>query len=202
MLVLIDNYDSFTYNLVQMAFDYDNDVRVYRNDAINSQTIRNLNPDGIIFSPGPGTPEQSGNMKQIIQDLYSEYPMLGICLGHQAIGEVFGCRIKKAAQCVHGKQDQIEILHQNAVFDHLPSCIKAGRYHSLAIDPENFSSDLQIDARSRDQTIMAISHRNYPVYGIQFHPESILTPLGSEIIKNFIHITKTVNLKSISKAKP
>lgn len=190
MIVIIDNYDSFTYNLVNMCEVLEPEIQVYRNDEITPARIRILNPDGIIYSPGPGKPDESGNLEWLIRDLHTEYPMLGICLGHQAIAEVFGARIIHASEIVHGKQDQIRICRSSDLFKGLHSSFKAGRYHSLAADIDEDLSPLQVTARTEDGTVMALSHETYPVFGIQFHPESILTPDGKTILNNFIQLAR------------
>lgn len=187
MILIIDNYDSFTYNLVQYVSEFDPDILVKRNDKITSEEIRRLHPDGILFSPGPGTPANAGHMEDIIQQLYQEYPMLGICLGHQAICEVFHAEIHHAKKMLHGESSMIAIQKKGALFETLPDVIQAGRYHSLIV--EKLKEPLEITAVSLDQEIMAVQHKSYPVYGVQFHPESLLTPEGKTIISNFIRRT-------------
>lgn len=184
MILLIDNYDSFTYNLYQYLGELHKDILVSRNDEVTINMISNLQPDAIIFSPGPGRPSGAGNMEQLITHFYKHIPMLGICLGHQAIGEVFGAKVVHAKEKLHGETSQIQILKKDAIFENLPQRIIVGRYHSLIL--EQPGNDLQITAISQNNEIMAIQHKQYPVYGVQFHPESLLTPHGKQILKNFI----------------
>ncbi|MCR0325845.1 aminodeoxychorismate/anthranilate synthase component II [[Clostridium] innocuum] len=189
MIVLVDNYDSFTYNLYQALAAYDADIRVLRNDAVNSRDVKALCPDAIVFSPGAGHPGTAGNMEDIIRCCYTEIPMLGICLGHQAIAEVFASTITYARLIHHGEADIIQQCAPCPLFDNIPCAFEAARYHSLVV--EGLGTELIATARNRSDEIMAIQHRQYPVYGIQFHPESILTPYGARIIENFM---KTVKL--------
>ena len=184
MIVIIDNYDSFTYNLYQAVAAYEQDVIVLRNDAVDVAMRQALKPTAIIFSPGAGHPHAAGAMESIIQQCYKEIPMLGIYLGHQAIAEVFASRIAYAKEILHGKCDAITQTAACALFDGLPVTFPAARYHSLVV--EQPGRELIVTALSSSKEIMAIQHRRYPVYGIQFHPESILTPDGMRIIKNFI----------------
>ena len=184
MIVIIDNYDSFTYNLYQAVAAYEQDVIVLRNDAVDVAMLQALKPTAIIFSPGAGHPYAAGAMESIIQQCYKEIPMLGICLGHQAIAEVFASRITYAKEILHGECDAITQTAACALFDGLPVTFPAARYHSLVV--EQPGRELIVTALSSSKEIMAIQHRRYPVYGIQFHPESILTPDGMRIIKNFI----------------
>lgn len=184
MILLIDNYDSFTYNLYQYLSELHEHILVRRNDHITLEEIEVLQPEAIIFSPGPGRPAQAGCMEAMIRKFYAQIPMLGICLGHQAIGEVFGAKIVQAKEMMHGETSRIHILHDDPLFVTLEKDILVGRYHSLIIEqPDEI---LQITAVSDAGEIMAVTHRDYPVYGVQFHPESILTPCGKQIIKNFI----------------
>lgn len=189
MILLIDNYDSFTYNLYQYVCSYGMDVQVVRNDAITPKQIEKMRPQAILFSPGPGHPKAAGMMETIISQFYHQIPMLGICLGHQAIADVFHSRIDHAKSIWHGEQDKIYIQHDSLLFQGLPKQIQAARYHSLSI--QEVGEELMITAVSEDQEIMAIEHRDYPVYGVQFHPESIMTPYGKEILYNFLKGTIT-----------
>ena len=176
MIVIIDNYDSFTYNLYQAVAVYAQDVIVLRNDAVDASMLQKLKPTALVFSPGAGHPHAAGNMESIIQQCYRDIPMLGICLGHQAIAEVFSSRITYA-----------RVIRQTApcaLFDGLSTTFLAARYHSLVV--EQPGEELIVTAESSTKEIMAIQHHRYPVYGIQFHPESILTPDGMRIIENFI----------------
>lgn len=184
MILLIDNYDSFTYNLYQMLCPYDEQVKVVRNDACSIADIMEWKPTAIIFSPGPGRPADAGRMEDIIQACYQQIPMLGICLGHQAIAEVFHAAIVQAEHILHGVSSPIQLVQEDALFHRIQSPFLAARYHSLVVkDP---SEELIVLACSEEKEIMAVRHRLYPVYGIQFHPESVLTPAGAQIIHNFM----------------
>ncbi|MBW4535025.1 MAG: aminodeoxychorismate/anthranilate synthase component II [Pleurocapsa minor HA4230-MV1] len=192
MIIVIDNYDSFTYNLVQylgelaQELPVASDIRVYRNDAIDLETIAQLKPDGILISPGPGRPEDAGISLQLIAQLGSEIPILGVCLGHQSIGQVFGGKIVSAPVLMHGKTSPI--YHQNlGVFAGIDSPFTATRYHSLVIDSETIPNTLEITAWVEDGTIMGVRHRDYHhLQGVQFHPESILTDHGKSLLRNFL----------------
>ncbi len=185
MIVVIDNYDSFTYNLVQIVGTLTNTVKVFRNDTITVADLEALKPHGIIISPGPGRPEDAGITMETIKALGHKIPILGVCLGHQAIGAVFGGNVVHAPSLVHGKTS--DVFHNNApVFRNIPSPFQAGRYHSLVISPDNFPNVLDIIAETSDGIIMGVQHKIYPVTGVQFHPESILTPNGPTILSNWI----------------
>jgi anthranilate synthase component 2 len=192
LILVIDNYDSFTYNLVQYLgelgseFAVASDIRVYRNDAIDIDTITQLKPNGIVISPGPGRPEDAGISLQIIEQLGSQIPILGVCLGHQSIGQVFGGKIVSAPVLMHGKTS--EVHHQNTgVFEGLDSPFTATRYHSLVIEPQTIPDTLEITAWVEDGTIMGVRHRDYlHLQGVQFHPESILTTNGKFLLRNFL----------------
>ncbi len=186
MVLLIDNYDSFTYNLVQLIGQYDPDIKVVRNDAITVSEIEALNPDRIVISPGPGKPSDAGICEEVIEKLNGKYPILGVCLGHQAICEVYGATVTYAPTLMHGKQNDIHIASGSEIFTGLPPIIQAARYHSLAADKYTIPDTLRIIAESDDGTVMAVEHKDAPTFGIQFHPESIMTPMGKEIIENFI----------------
>lgn len=182
-LLVIDNYDSFTFNLVQMFKQYELDIQVYRNNKISLEFTEKLDPDYILISPGPRTPEFSGISKPLIKKFYQSKPILGVCLGMQCINELFGGKTVKAPVPVHGKKD--EIYHNNqGVFRKMPKPFQAARYHSLIIDRE--SSDLIETAHSKKGIVMGIEHKKYPLYGIQFHPESFMTEEGYTIIENFL----------------
>lgn len=186
MILLIDNYDSFTYNLYQQVSMLGKDVKVVRNDAITIEELEELNPEAIIISPGPGTPVDAGVSIDIIQKLYKKYPILGICLGHQSIGAAFGAKIVQAKTIRHGKMSTISYSPQ-ALFKTFEDPISVMRYHSLVIDEESLIDELEILARSEDDNeIMAIKHVDYPLFGLQFHPESIGTEQGSRIMQSFI----------------
>ena len=194
VLIVIDNYDSFTYNLVQAFGELGAEVVVYRNDEQEVQAILDERPDGIILSPGPGTPREAGITLNLIQNVFDNAqkgqitPVLGVCLGHQALGMSFGCQVIRAPEIVHGKTSPI-FHNGQGVFKDLEQGFSAGRYHSLMVDPENLNPDLEVTARTEDGLIMGLSHRNYPFFGVQFHPESILTPHGSKILEAFYAMT-------------
>ena len=187
MILMIDNYDSFTYNLVQYLGQLGQDVVVYRNDGITIDEIRRLTPDAIFLSPGPCTPKEAGITVDVIREFHKSVPIMGVCLGHQAIGYTFGGNVIRAGRLMHGKTSQI--LHDgNSIFKGLPNPFTAGRYHSLLVEKVSLPSCLEISAETEEGEIMGIRHQEYPVEGIQFHPESILTPHGKRIIKNFLDI--------------
>ena len=186
MIVLIDNYDSFTYNLVQYFGELEPDVRVFRNDAITVQGVRELKPDRIVISPGPCTPYEAGISIDTIKELGREFPILGVCLGHQSIGAAYGGDVVRADRIMHGKISSIK-HNGNSFFADVPSPFNATRYHSLVIKRETCPDCLEIIAETTDQgEIMAVAHREHPVWGVQFHPESILTECGKQMIKNFM----------------
>jgi len=186
MILVIDNYDSFTYNLVQYLGELGADLRVFRNDAITIPEIDELKPDGIVLSPGPGRPEDSGVCLDIVKDLHSRVPILGVCLGHQAIIHVFGGTVDTAPRLMHGKTSTIHHTGQG-VFASFPSPFTATRYHSLIVQ-EPVPQGFDVTAFTAEGEIMAIQHRTYPSYGVQFHPESILTPHGKRLLKSFLRI--------------
>jgi anthranilate synthase/aminodeoxychorismate synthase-like glutamine amidotransferase len=185
LILMIDNYDSFTYNLVQYLGVLGADVEVRRNDQTSLEEIEAMRPERLVISPGPGVPQSAGIIIPIIQHFYREVPILGVCLGHQAIAVSFGGRIIRAARLMHGKISQIYHDSQG-VFRNIPDPFEATRYHSLAVDKESLPSCLEITARAEDGEIMGLMHRDYPVHGIQFHPESILTHEGMRILENFL----------------
>lgn len=185
MIVLIDNYDSFTYNLVQYFGEQVEDIRVFRNDAIDVEGVRSLNPDHIVVSPGPCTPAEAGISVALIQALGADFPILGVCLGHQSIGAAYGGKIVRADRIMHGKVSAMH--HQgHALFDKIPSPFEATRYHSLIVERATCPDALEIIAETEAGEIMALAHREHPVWGLQFHPESILTSHGKQIIRNFL----------------
>ncbi|MBD2391317.1 aminodeoxychorismate/anthranilate synthase component II [Aphanizomenon flos-aquae NRERC-008] len=194
MILVIDNYDSFTYNLVQylgeLAADFPvaNDLQVVRNDQITVDEIRKLNPDAVVISPGPGRPDDAGISLNVITQLGNQLPILGVCLGHQSIGQVFGGKIVSAPELMHGKTSQVS--HTGiGIFQGLENPLTATRYHSLVIERETCPDVLEITAWVEDGTIMGVRHRNYPhIQGVQFHPESVLTTLGKELLRNFLRI--------------
>ncbi|PZO22414.1 MAG: aminodeoxychorismate/anthranilate synthase component II [Leptolyngbya foveolarum] len=192
MILVIDNYDSFTYNLVQylgelgQTMSVAKDIEVYRNDQITLEEIKAKKPDGIVISPGPGTPDDAGVSLDIIEHLGPQMPILGVCLGHQSIGQVFGGKIVSAPELMHGKTSPVS--HKNTgVFEGLAEPLTATRYHSLVIDKDTCPDVLEITAWVADGTIMGVRHRDYPhIEGVQFHPESILTESGKDLLKNFL----------------
>jgi anthranilate synthase component 2 len=192
MILLIDNYDSFSYNLVQLAGSIDPNIRVVRNDAITIDGIRNCKPTHIILSPGPGYPKDAGICKEVVAVLAPHYPILGVCLGHQAICEVYGAKIERANRLMHGKKSNITIDTNAPIFNGLPSRIEAARYHSLVATKESIPRELQVIASDEQGEVMAVKHRDYDVYGVQFHPESILTPMGHIIMENFLRIRRDI----------
>ena len=186
-IVLIDNYDSFTFNLYHYLSSLKVNVDVIRNDKITSNEILKRKYNKIVISPGPGNPNQSGNCLKIVKTLYKKIPILGVCLGHQIIGQVFGSKIVQAKKLMHGKTSEI-ISKKVGILKNLPKSFKATRYHSLIIDKKSLSKQLEITAESKDGLIMGVQHKEYDVHGVQFHPESIKTKLGIKILKNFIKI--------------
>ncbi len=186
-IILIDNYDSFTFNLYHYLSSLKVNVDVIRNDKITSNEILKKKYNKIVISPGPGNPNQSGNCLKIVKTLYKKIPILGICLGHQIIGQVFGSKIVQAKKLMHGKTSEI-ISKKVGILKNLPKSFKATRYHSLIIDKKSLSKHLEITAESKDGMIMGVQHKEYDVHGVQFHPESIKTKLGIKILKNFIRI--------------
>ena len=184
-ILLIDNYDSFTYNLYHYLSALKTKVEVHRNDKINSSEIIKKRFDRIVISPGPGNPNQSGNCLKIVKDIHNKIPILGVCLGHQIIGQVFGSKIIQAKKLMHGKTSII-LSKKTGVLKNLPKNFEATRYHSLIIDKKTLSKDLEITAETKEGLIMGIKHKKYNVHGVQFHPESIKTKLGIKILKNFI----------------
>ncbi len=186
MILLIDNYDSFTYNLVQLAGMIHPDIRVIRNDDMTVREIAALHPSHIIISPGPGYPKDAGVCESMIQKLANKIPILGVCLGHQGICEVYGAKICRAAQLMHGKKSTLDIDMESPLFKGLPPQIQAARYHSLIAKMDTIPGCLKVIATSPDGEIMAVQHHTYQTYGLQFHPESILTPQGTLILENFL----------------
>ena len=186
-IILIDNYDSFTFNLYHYLSSLKVFVDVIRNDKITPNEILKRRYNKIVISPGPGNPNQSGNCLKIVKSLYKKIPILGVCLGHQIIGQVFGSKIIQAKKLMHGKTSKIT-TKKNGILKNLPKTFEATRYHSLIIDKKSLSSDLEITAETKDGLIMGVQHKKYDVHGVQFHPESIKTKLGMKILKNFIII--------------
>ncbi|MBF0225785.1 MAG: aminodeoxychorismate/anthranilate synthase component II [Desulfobacterales bacterium] len=189
MILMIDNYDSFTYNLVQYLKQIGATVHTIRNDKVDLPEIENLNPSGIVISPGPGRPENAGISVSIIKHFYKKFPILGVCLGHQAIAYAFGGKIVSAKKLMHGKVSVIS-SDKKAIYNGIPETFNAMRYHSLSVSRDEFPECLKITAQSEDGEIMGIRHNNFPCEGIQFHPESIMTPVGKRILRNFINLAK------------
>ncbi len=187
MILVIDNYDSFTYNLVQYLGELGAELRVYRNDKITLEEIRKMAPAKILISPGPGEPKDAGISEDVIRTFGAKTPILGVCLGHQAIGEVFGGRIVRAKNLMHGKTSKI-YHNGRGLFKGIRDPFDATRYHSLIVERASLPKVLQITAETRDKEIMGLIHREYPVYGVQFHPESILTSEGKKLLNNFLEI--------------
>ena len=189
MLLMIDNYDSFTYNLVQYFGELGEDITVFRNDKISIEKIKKLAPQKIVISPGPGRPDSAGISNELIRIFKGTIPILGVCLGHQCIGEVFGGTIVRAKQLMHGKISHINHDHKN-LFAGLPDNFAATRYHSLVVERETLPECLEISAWTDDAEIMGLRHREHCIEGIQFHPESILTAVGKDLLKNFLQMSE------------
>ena len=185
-ILLIDNYDSFTFNLYHYLSSLNTNVEVFRNDQITEKEIIKNKYNKIVISPGPGNPNQSGNCLKIVKKLYKKIPILGVCLGHQIIGQVFGSKIIQAKKLMHGKTSKINSF-KSGILKNLPERFEATRYHSLIIDRKTISKDLEITALTNDGVIMGIMHKKYNIHGVQFHPESIKTIIGIKILKNFIN---------------
>lgn len=188
MILLIDNYDSFSYNLVQLFGTLNPDIRVIRNDEMSVEEIENLKPSHIILSPGPGYPKDAGICEDVVRKLQGKIPILGVCLGHQGICEVYGATICHAKQLMHGKKSTVKIDTKKPIFKNLPDTIEVARYHSLIADIDTIPEELEVISVDDNNEVMAVKHRQYDVYGMQFHPESILTPLGKQMIRNFLDI--------------
>ncbi len=187
MILLIDNYDSFTYNVKHYLNEVGAEVETYRNDAISIEDILNLKPNAIVLSPGPCTPNEAGICLNLIEELKNKIPILGICLGHQSIGQAFGAKIIKCKEIMHGKIDKME--HNNhEIFNNIKKNFLATRYHSLVIDPNTLPSDFIITAQTKNKIIMGIAHTFLPIYGFQFHPESIGTDIGKTLLSNFLKL--------------
>ena len=193
MILVLDNYDSFTYNLVHLLYTLNAQVEVRRNREITVDEAIGMNPDAILLSPGPGRPENAGVMPQLIKAVRDRIPLLGVCLGHQAICEAFGGTVTYAKQLMHGKQKQIRQTMENRIFAGMPETFLAARYHSLAAKKETLPSELVVTAESEDREVMAVEHRNDPIFGLQFHPESVMTPEGKKMIENFIKCVEKFN---------
>ena len=190
MILLIDNYDSFSYNLYQLIGSVEPDIKVIRNDAHTIEEIEAMKPEAIILSPGPGKPEDAGVCIEVIKYFTGKLPIFGVCLGHQAICEAFGGTVSYAKELMHGKQSKVYQGGISSLFRGLGPEFKAARYHSLAARAEDFPEVLKVTAESDDGEIMALEHREYPVFGVQFHPESVMTPDGKKMIENFMEVVR------------
>ena len=186
MVLLIDNYDSFSFNLYQLVGSIDSDIKVIRSDELTVQEIRDLKPNYVILSPGPGRPADAGVYESLLDECKGEFPILAVCLGHQAIGEVFGGTVSYAKEVMHGKQSMATVVKESKLFQGLPKEFPVARYHSLSVLDTSIPSDLIVTAQTADGEVMALEHKDYPIYGLQFHPESILTPDGERIVRNFL----------------
>jgi para-aminobenzoate synthetase component II len=194
MILVIDNYDSFTYNLVQYLGELDAEPKVVRNDAVSLEEIAIMAPSHVVISPGPGTPDQAGLSEAIVRSFHRTTPILGVCLGHQAIGEVFGAKVVRAPYLMHGKTS--EICHDgNTIFEGLPYRFAATRYHSLVVDRDTIPEELEVSATTPDGIVMGLRHREYRTEGVQFHPESIMTTHGKQLLENFIRMPGTGRLR-------
>jgi len=185
MILLIDNYDSFSYNLYQLIGEIEPDIKVIRNDEISVAEVKSLQPDHIILSPGPGRPEDAGIIIELVREIHN-IPILGVCLGHQAICSAFGATITYAKRLMHGKQSDVKLDLDSPLFHHCPEVIPVARYHSLAAAKDTILEELKITALTDDDEVMAVQHKEFPIYGVQFHPESIMTPQGKQILESFI----------------
>ncbi|PQL20948.1 aminodeoxychorismate/anthranilate synthase component II [Veillonella denticariosi JCM 15641] len=186
MVLLIDNYDSFSFNLYQLVGSIDPDIKVIRSDELTVDEIRALKPDHVILSPGPGRPADAGVYEDLLRECKGEFSILGVCLGHQAIGEVFGGTVSYAKQVMHGKQSVAKQVRPSKILKDVPEEFEVARYHSLAIIDETIPSNLIITSVTADGEVMSVEHKDYPIYGVQFHPESIMTPNGEQMIRNFL----------------
>lgn len=186
MILLIDNYDSFSYNLYQLIGEMEQDIRVIRNDEMTVEEIRALNPKRIILSPGPGRPEDAGVIIEVAKTLGKKIPTFGVCLGHQAICAAFGATVTYAKELMHGKQSHITFDKDCLLFRTCPENMSVARYHSLAAEMKTMPECLKVTAKTEDGEVMAVQHKDYPIYGVQFHPESIMTPDGKTMLKNFL----------------
>lgn len=185
MILLIDNYDSFSYNLYQLIGEIEPNIKVIRNDEMTVEEIKKLNPNRIILSPGPGRPEKAGVIVDVVKQIHN-IPTLGVCLGHQAICAAFGATVTYAKELMHGKQSDVKFDVDCLLFKGCPNIAPVARYHSLAVDADTIPEELKIAALTTDDEVMAVQHKEYPIYGVQFHPESIMTPNGKQILSNFI----------------
>lgn len=185
MILLIDNYDSFSYNLYQLIGEIEPEIKVIRNDEMTVEEIRDSKPSHIILSPGPGRPEEAGIIVDVVKQIH-DIPILGVCLGHQAICAAFGATVTYAKELMHGKQSEVKFDTECPLFRGCPETAPVARYHSLAADAGTIPEELKVTARTADGEVMAVQHKKYPIYGVQFHPESIMTPDGKQMLRNFI----------------
>ena len=190
MIILIDNYDSFSYNLYQLVGTVEPDIRVVRNDEYTVSEIEKMEPEALILSPGPGRPEDAGICMEAVTYFAGKLPILGVCLGHQAIYEAFGGRVSYAKELMHGKKTKVRVTAESPLFRGMGEVFDAARYHSLAAVRETLPPELRVTAEAEDGEIMAVEHREYPVFGVQFHPESVMTPKGKNMIENFLSIVR------------
>jgi len=189
MILMIDNYDSFTYNIVQYCLELGADLKVIRNDELTIDQIRELNPEKIILSPGPATPDDAGITLEVIKEFGDTIPILGICLGHQSIAQCYGAKVIRAPKMMHGKTSQIEIIEDDIIFKNLPRTITETRYHSLTVEKENLPEDIIVTSKSLDDyEIMSLKIKDKDIYGVQFHPESVMSEYGHEMLDNFLKI--------------
>ncbi|MBI3615234.1 MAG: aminodeoxychorismate/anthranilate synthase component II [Candidatus Omnitrophica bacterium] len=186
-ILMIDNYDSFTYNLVQYLGELGQELIVYRNDKLTLDQAKRLKPDRIVISPGPGSPKDAGISNEVIRELGPKIPLLGVCLGHQCIGAVFGGVVERNFRLMHGKTSLI-YHDKSPLFKGLPNPFEATRYHSLVVKKEKFPAALKITAQTKEHEVMGLQHRRYPIFGVQFHPESILTTVGKQLLRNFLKV--------------
>ena len=186
MVLLIDNYDSFSYNLYQLIGEIEPNIKVIRNDEMTVEEIEKLNPSRIILSPGPGRPENAGVIIEVIEKLKGKFPILGVCLGHQAISMAFGATVTYAPKLMHGKQSEVKVDTEDKLFKGISERTMVARYHSLIADKNTIPDCLKVTAVTDDGEVMAVTHKDYPIYGVQFHPESIMTPEGINMLRNFI----------------
>ena len=186
MVLLIDHYDSFSFNIYQLIGSLVKDIKVIRSDEMTVEEIQELSPDCVILSPGTGRPKDAGVYEELLETCQGKFPILGICLGHQAMGEVFGATVGYAKEVMHGKQSMATQCYPSILWKDIPEEFPVARYHSLAVLEDTLGDELVVTARTADGEIMAMEHRTYPIYGVQFHPESILTPQGEQMVKNFL----------------
>ena len=196
MLLLIDNYDSFVYNLYQFIAETGQEVRIVRNDRITPEEVLEMRPDAVVISPGPGKPSDAGICEELIRKKAGEIPILGVCLGHQAIAEAFGAEVVHAGRLMHGKTSILTEVKDSVLLEGIRGPIQVARYHSLAVREDTLPEEIRVTTRSEDGEVMAIEHRQYPIYGIQFHPESVMTPEGHRMIENFVRsVTRKKDVK-------